>query len=100
MAAQCTKEARGGELQVNELPAPKPRRRPGSSSATDAVQPAQNTLGWNAFGFIEMLMTQPMMVVIGQKVGAFGAYCDGMEAYGRSTASKDRQLAPLKDWSH
>ncbi|WP_245256943.1 hypothetical protein [Nitrobacter sp. Nb-311A] len=34
-------------------------------------------------------MTQPMMVVIGQKVGA---YRDGMEIYGRSTASKDRQL--------
>ena len=45
-------------------------------------------------------MTQPMMVVIGQKVGAFGAYRDGMEVYGRSTASKDRQLVSLKDWSH
>ena len=61
---------------------------------------AQNTLGWTAFGFIETLMTQPMMVVIGQKVGAFGAYCDGMEAYGRATASKDRQLVSLTDWSH
>ena len=37
--------------------------------------------------FAEMLMTQPMMVVIGQKVGA---YRDGREIYGRSTASKDR----------
>ena len=61
---------------------------------------AQNTLDWTAFGFIETLMTQPMMVVIGQKVGAFGAYCDGMEAYGRATASSDRQLVSLKDWSH
>ena len=61
---------------------------------------AQNTLGWDAFAFAEMLMTQPMMVVIGQKVGAFGAYRDGMEIYGRSVASKDRQLVALEDWSH
>ncbi len=39
-------------------------------------------------------------MVIGQKVGAFGAFCDGMEAYGRSTASKNRQLVSLEDWSH
>lgn len=45
-------------------------------------------------------MTQPMMVVIGKKVGAFGAYRDGMEIYERSTASKDRQLVELDGWSH
>lgn len=123
MAAQRTKEARGGELQVNELlPAsPEAAKKDGQTErdifeATDyyktprGQQPggatrmlfshAQNTLGWDAFGFIETLMTQPMMVVIGQKVGAFGAYCDGMEAYGRATASKDRQLVSLEDWSH
>jgi fermentation-respiration switch protein FrsA (DUF1100 family) len=54
----------------------------------------------STFSFAEMLMTQPMMVVIGQKVGAFGAYRDGMEIYGRATASKDRQLVSLEDWSH
>ena len=61
---------------------------------------AQNTLCWDAFGYTELLMTQPMMVVIGQKVGAFGAYRDGMEVYGRATASKDRQLVEMKEWSH
>lgn len=45
-------------------------------------------------------MTQPVMAVIGAKVGAFGAYRDGMEIYGRSVASKDRQLVELNDWSH
>lgn len=45
-------------------------------------------------------MTQPMMVVIGQKVGAFGAYRDGMEIYGLAMASKDRQRVELQDWSH
>lgn len=123
IAVQRTKEARGGELQVNELlPAsPDVAKANGLTErdvfeATDyyktprGQQPggwtrmlfshAQNTLGWDAFAFAEMLMTQPMMVVIGQKVGAFGAYRDGMEIYGRSTASKDRQLVSLEDWSH
>lgn len=123
MAAQRTLEARGEDLQVNELlPAsPEAARQNGLTErdvfeATDYYKTsrgkkpggatrmlfshAQNTLGWDAFSFAETLMTQPMMVVIGQKVGAFGAYRDGMEIYGRSTASKDRQLVELNDWSH
>lgn len=123
MATQRTKEARGGELQVNELLPASPEAAKAAglterdvSEATDyyktprGQQPggwtrmlfshAQNTLGWDAFGFAEILMTQPMMVVIGQKVGAFGAYRDGREIYGRATASKDRQLVSLEEWSH
>lgn len=123
MAAQRTKEARGGELQVNELLPASPEAATAAGlterdvfEATDYYKTprgqepggatrmlfshAQNTLAWDAFAFAETLMTQPMMVVIGQKVGAFGAYRDGMEAYGRSTASKDRQLVSLEDWSH
>lgn len=123
MAAQRTKEAQGGPLQVNELlPAsPEAAKAAGQTErdvweATDyyktprGQQPggwtrmlfshAQNTLAWDALAFTEMLMTQPMMVVVGGKVGAFGAYRDGMEAYGRSTASRDRQLVLLDDWSH
>ncbi|MGX2953296.1 hypothetical protein ACWAU3_10165 [Shewanella sp. JL219SE-S6] len=45
-------------------------------------------------------MTQPMMAVVGQKVGAFGAFRDGQEIYGRAVASKDRQLVDLENWSH
>ncbi|MGV1988886.1 alpha/beta hydrolase [Agrobacterium sp. 22-221-1] len=123
MAAQRTKEARGGELQVNELLPASPDAAWAAGlterdvfEATDyyktprGQQPgggtrmlfshAQNTLGWDAFAFAEMLMTQPMMVVIGQKVGAFGAYRDGMEIYGRATASRDRQIVSLENWSH
>lgn len=123
MAAQRTAEARGGDLQVNELlplsfaEAEKngmterdlfeatdyyktPRGQKPGGATRMLFSHAQNTLGWNAFGFAEMLMTQPMMVLIGQKVGAFGAYRDGIEIYGRATASKDRQLVSLEDWSH
>ncbi len=123
MAAQRTNEARGGELQVNELLPATPEAATAAGlterdvfEATDYYKTprgqepggatrmlfshAQNTLAWDAFAFAEVLMQQPMMVVIGQKVGAFGAYRDGMEAYGRSTASKDRRLVSLDDWSH
>jgi fermentation-respiration switch protein FrsA (DUF1100 family) len=123
MAAQRTAEARGGALQVNELlPAdPEAARKNGLTEtdifeATDYYktprgrQPggwtrmlfshAQKTLAWDAFACAETLLTQPMMVVVGQKVGAFGAYRDGMEIYGRATASKDRQLVSLAGWSH
>lgn len=123
MAAQRTAEARGGEVQVNELLPANPEFAKANGlterdvfEATDyykterGQQPggatrmvfshAQKTLSWDAFAFAETLMTQPMMVVVGDKVGAFGAYRDGSEIYGRSTASADRQLVELQDWSH
>lgn len=123
MAAQRTAEARGGEAQVNELlPLSLDMARDNGLTERDVFeatdyyktprgqQPggatrmlfshAQKTLAWDAFNFAETLMTQPMMVVIGQKVGAFGAYRDGLEVHGRATASKDRQLVALEDWSH
>ena len=40
------------------------------------------------------------MVVIGEKVGTFGAFRDGMEIYGRAVASRDRQLVSVEGWSH
>lgn len=123
MAAQRTAEARGGERLVNELlPASLAEAKDNGMTERDVYeateyyktprgqQPggatrmlfshAQKTLAWDAFSFVETLMTQPVMAVIGQKVGAFGAYRDGMEIYGRAVASKDRQLVELEDWSH
>ncbi|MFC6446600.1 alpha/beta hydrolase [Shinella zoogloeoides] len=123
IAAQRTKEARGGELQVNELlPASLDVARQAGLTERDVFEAtdyyktprgqeeggatrmlfshAQKTLAWDAFAFAETLLTQPVMVVVGQKIGAFGAFRDGMEIYGRATASKDRQLVSLEDWSH
>ncbi|NYJ11901.1 hypothetical protein GGI64_002959 [Rhizobium leguminosarum] len=123
MGKQRTAEARGGELQVNELLPPSPDAAKASGmterdifEATDYYKTdrgqepggaarmlfshAQKTLAWDAFAFAETLLTQPVMVVIGQKVGAFGAFRDGMEIYGRATASADRRLISLEDWSH
>ncbi|ELA9811729.1 alpha/beta hydrolase [Vibrio parahaemolyticus] len=123
MAAQRTAEARGGELQVNELLPPSlefakanglterdvfeatdyyktPRGQTEGGATRMLFSHAQKTLSWDAFAFTETLLTQPVMTVIGQKVGAFGAYRDGQEVYGRAVASKDRQLVDLDNWSH
>lgn len=123
MAAQRTAEALGGDLQVNELLPSSiefardnglterdvfeatdyyktPRGQSEGGATRMLFSHAQKTLTWDAFAFAETLMTQPMMAVIGQKVGAFGAYRDGKEIYGKSFASKDRQLVELEDWSH
>lgn len=123
MAAHRTAEARGGELQVNDLlPASPqaaeadgkterdiyeatqyyktPRGQGPRGPARMLFSHAQNTLAWDAFPFAEMRLTQPVMVVIGQKVGSFGAFRDGMEIYGRATASKDPQLVSLENTSH
>ncbi|MFU8141313.1 alpha/beta hydrolase [Klebsiella variicola] len=123
MAAQRTNEARGGEVQVNELLPASPEMAKASGlterdvfEATDyyktprGQQPggatrmvfshAQKTLAWDAFAFAEVLLTQPVMVVVGEKVGVFGAYRDGLEIYGRAAVSRDRQLVSLADYSH
>lgn len=56
-------------------------------------------LGWDAFFGAEVLLTQPLIVVIGDKPGGFGAYRDGMEIYGRA-ASKNKELVVAKGFSH
>lgn len=57
------------------------------------------SVGWDAFHLAEVLLTQPLMVVIGDKPGGFGAYRDGMEIHGRA-ASKDKHLVLLPGVSH
>ena len=123
MAEQRTKEARGEALQVNELLPPSPEvatelglterdvfeatdyyktsRGQSEGGATKMVfSNAQRILSWDAFAFAETLLTQPVMTVVGKNIGAFGAYRDSQEVYGKATASKDRQLIELDDVSH
>ena len=44
----------------------------------------------NVYGkaLAEVLLTQPVMVVVGEKAGAFGACRDGLEIYGRAVVSR------------
>ena len=55
--------------------------------------------GWDAFLQAEALLTQPMMIVVGDKPGGFGAYRDGWEIYGRA-ASKKKQIVVAEGYSH
>lgn len=63
------------------------------------VSHAAPAIAWDAFAFAETLLTQPMLVVFGDKPGGFGAYRDGMEIYGRA-ASKNKEMVVVEGWSH
>lgn len=56
-------------------------------------------MGWDAFLNSETLLTQPLLVVVGDQVGGFGAYRDGLEIYGRA-ASNDKQIFVVEGVSH
>ncbi|MEB2401833.1 MAG: alpha/beta hydrolase [Alcaligenaceae bacterium] len=45
------------------------------------------------------LFTQPLMVVVGEQVGACGAYRDGCEIIGRA-ASRKKELVVVEGCSH
>jgi len=122
MARQRTVEASGGELRVDDyLPASVEAATAAGLTDIDVLeatdyykssrgrQPGGATsglfshraaaLGWDAFHLSEVLLTQPLLVVVGDKPGAFGAYRDGLEVYGRA-ASKKKELLVLPGVSH
>ncbi|MGC5700755.1 alpha/beta hydrolase [Pseudomonas sp. NFXW11] len=122
MAAQRGAEAQGGARQViNYLPpsvveaqqsgisdidvleatdyykSPRGQSANGATSGLFSFNSA--AFGWDAFLQAEVLLTQPLMVVVGDKPGGFGAYRDGCEIYGRA-ASRDKHLVVAEGWSH
>ncbi|AOI90514.1 alpha/beta hydrolase [Burkholderia multivorans] len=122
MAKQRTAEARGAALRVDDLlpPSPEAAREAGLTEvdlygATEYYRSDRGrapngvnrslyshqaaAVGWDAFHLCETLLTQPLMVVVGDKVGAFGAYRDGCEIIGRA-ASKKKELVVVEGWSH
>ena len=56
-------------------------------------------VGWDAFHLAEVLLTQPLMIVVGSKPGGFGAYRDGFEIINRA-ASTNKELVVVEGWSH
>lgn len=122
MAKQRTAEARGAPLRVDDLLPPSPeeatKRGITETDVTGATEYYRTprgqkpnglnrslfshqaaAIGWDAFHLAEVLLTQPLMVVVGDKVGAFGAYRDGCEIIGRA-ASKKKDLVVVEGWSH
>jgi len=122
MAKQRTAEARGEAVKVDDLlpPSPEEARRLGVTDrdpleATEYYRTPRGqkpnglnrsvpshqaaAVGWDAFHLAEVLLTQPLCVVVGDQVGAFGAYRDGCEIIERA-ASKKKELVVVEGWSH
>ena len=76
---------------------PRGRQPNGATSGLYSFNSA--AMGWDAFLNAEVLLTQPLMVVMGSKPGGFGAYRDGWEIYGRA-GSRDKRMVLVEGWSH
>lgn len=57
------------------------------------------SIGWDAFHLAEVLLTQPLLIIAGDKVGGFGSYRDSLEIYGRAR-SENKELVIVEGWSH
>ena len=121
MAAQRTLK-RGGELQVNELLPASPEAATAHGlterdvfEATDYYKTARGQQPAGRRACCSHMRKNAGLGCLrvcrgaadsagdgggGEKVGAFGAYRDGMEVYGRATASQHRELVSLADFSH
>ena len=122
VAAQRTAEARGNAQQINDLLPPsaefarengltdvdvveaidyyKTERGAHENGCTSFNFARQGALAtWDAYAYAETFLTQPLLIVIGDKPGAFASYRLGMELYGRA-ASKEKELKVLEGVSH
>ncbi|MGW3957379.1 hypothetical protein ACWEKM_42345 [Streptomyces sp. NPDC004752] len=49
-------------------------------------------IAFDAFHLVEELLTQPLQVIVGNRVGSFGSYRDGYELFRRTTSDKSLQV--------
>lgn len=54
---------------------------------------------FDAFHYAERLLTQPLLVIVGDKVGAFGSYRDGFDLYNKA-ASRNKRIHVVQGASH
>ncbi|QZY51804.1 alpha/beta hydrolase [Leucobacter tenebrionis] len=76
-----------------------PRAQHPNGTATFEVAHGASVMAWDAFHLADELLDQPLLVIVGDKQGAFGAYRDGHEIYERA-ASADKQLLVIEGASH
>ncbi|MWA04955.1 alpha/beta fold hydrolase [Actinomadura sp. LD22] len=62
-------------------------RHPNSTNRLRFVSVA-SVIAFDAFHLVEELLTQPLQVVVGDRVGGFGSYRDGYELFRRATSDK------------
>ncbi|MGG1923680.1 alpha/beta hydrolase [Chryseobacterium sp. NRRL B-14798] len=63
------------------------------------VDSLDKAMAFDAFHLADLLLTQPLHIVIGDKVGAFGSYRDGFELFKKS-ASKQKSIQVVQGASH
>lgn len=76
-----------------------PRGESDNGKAIFEVAHGAAVMAWDAFAFADELLDQPLLIIVGDKQGAFGAYRDAHEIYEKA-ASKDKELVVLEDVSH
>lgn len=59
-----------------------------------------NILAFDPFNMVEKYLTQPLQIIIGNNVGAFGSYNTGKELFEKATASKEKDLYIIENASH
>ena len=112
VAAQRTREARGEvPLHINWLPDTPEDRDAAGITGLDTVEAvdyyrtprgycetASNRLlyrsfdrmmGFDAFNLVETLLTQPIQIIVGNRIGEFGSYKEGRDLFARVTSKKD-----------
>ncbi|WP_410680177.1 hypothetical protein [Chryseobacterium sp. MEBOG06] len=63
------------------------------------VDSLDKAMAFDAFHLADLLLTQPLHVVVGDKVGAFGSYRDGFELFDKA-ASKQKSIQVVTEASH
>lgn len=63
------------------------------------VDSLDKAMAFDAFHLADLLLTQPLHIVIGDKVGAFGSYRDGFELFDKA-ASKQKSIQVIQGASH
>lgn len=121
MAKQRTLEAQGGERLVINLLPPSVEEAKKTTADIDVIEATEYyktyrgqapngctsglfsfnsaALAWDAFNHAEVLMSKPLMAVVGDKPGGFGAYRDAHEIYGRA-GTREKQIVVLPGISH
>ena len=55
-------------------------------------------IAFDAFHLVEQLLTQPIQIIIGDRIGGYGSYVEGQNLFNRVTSQKD--LMVIKGASH
>lgn len=76
-----------------------PRAKHPNSPNHLRVDSLDKAMAFDAFHLADLLLTQPLHVVIGDKVGAFGSYRDGFELFSKA-ASKQKSIQVVQGASH